>query len=159
MEACSIDTILENRGAEPFDIMEVLQDMQASHGYLPEDVLRRVSTSFDVPLIEVFRLANFYKAFSLDPAGTSPADGLHGYRLPRPGSAQDSERGHRPVGHPARGDDRGPGLHARDRQLSGSLCSGARGRPRRSVPRPHGPGKAASPSRFGACGGSGGRRR
>jgi NADH:ubiquinone oxidoreductase subunit E len=69
MEPISIDTILEDRGAEPFDIMEVLQDVQARWGYLPEDALRQVSASFDVPLIEVFRLANFYKAFSLTPRG------------------------------------------------------------------------------------------
>ena len=69
MEPSSIDAILDNRGAEPFDIMEVLQDMQASYGYLPEEILRRVSASFDVPLIEVFRLASFYKAFSLSPRG------------------------------------------------------------------------------------------
>ena len=69
MEPSNIDAILENRGAEPFDIMEVLQDVQASYGYLPEEVLRQVSASFDVPLIEVFRLASFYKAFSLTPRG------------------------------------------------------------------------------------------
>ena len=49
--------------------MEVLHDVQGLYGYLPEEVLRRVSASFDVPLIEVFRLANFYKAFSLKPRG------------------------------------------------------------------------------------------
>ncbi len=32
-------------------------------------MLREVSDSFGVPLIEVFRLANFYKAFSLQPRG------------------------------------------------------------------------------------------
>jgi NADH:ubiquinone oxidoreductase subunit E len=69
MEPSSIYTILEDRGAEPFDIMEVLQDVQASYGYLPEEVLRQASASFDLPLIEVFRLANFYKAFSLTPRG------------------------------------------------------------------------------------------
>ena len=76
METSNLEAILENRGAEPFAIMEVLHDVQGSYGYLPEEVLRQVSASFDVPLIEVFRLANFYKAFSLEPRGTSPADGL-----------------------------------------------------------------------------------
>lgn len=69
MEPSNVDAILDNRGAEPFDIVEVLQDLQELHGYLPEEVLRRVSTSFGVPLIEVFRLASFYKAFSLKPRG------------------------------------------------------------------------------------------
>lgn len=69
MELSNLDAVFENRGAEPFDILETLHDIQASCGYLPEETLRRVSTSFDVPLIEVFRLANFYKAFSLEPRG------------------------------------------------------------------------------------------
>ena len=69
MEMSNLEAILENRGAEPFAIMEVLHDVQGSYGYLPEEVLRQVSASFDVPLIEVFRLANFYKAFTLKPRG------------------------------------------------------------------------------------------
>jgi NADH:ubiquinone oxidoreductase subunit E len=69
MEVFNLDTIFANRGTEPFDILEVLHDIQGSHGYLPEDLLRRVSFEFKVPLIEVFRLANFYKAFSLEPRG------------------------------------------------------------------------------------------
>ncbi len=69
MDLHKVDAILENRGAEPFDIMEAMQDLQELHGYLPEWVLRRVSEKLEVPLIEVFRLANFYKAFSLQPRG------------------------------------------------------------------------------------------
>src|SRR5665647_748945 len=69
MDLHKVDAILENRGAEPFDIIEVMQDLQDLHGYLPEWVLRRVSERLEVPLIEVFRLANFYKAFSLQPRG------------------------------------------------------------------------------------------
>jgi NADH:ubiquinone oxidoreductase subunit E len=69
MELSDLDTIFENRGAEPFDIMEALHDIQGTCGYLPEEALRLVSATFDVPLIEVFRLANFYKAFSLEPRG------------------------------------------------------------------------------------------
>ena len=69
MEMENLEAILEDRGQEPFDVIEALQDLQASCGYLPEEALRRVSTEFEVPLIEVFRLASFYKAFSLTPRG------------------------------------------------------------------------------------------
>jgi NADH-quinone oxidoreductase subunit E len=69
MDVHRVDAVLEGRGAEPFDIIEVMQDLQELHGYLPEWVLRRVSDKLEIPLIEVFRLANFYKAFSLDPRG------------------------------------------------------------------------------------------
>lgn len=69
MSLSELDLILENRGTEPFDIIEVLQDLQELRGYLPEESLRTVSASLGVPLIEVFRLASFYKAFSLIPRG------------------------------------------------------------------------------------------
>jgi len=50
-------------------VVEVLQDIQASDGYLSEEAIRSVSERLDVPLIEVYRVAHFYKAFSLAPRG------------------------------------------------------------------------------------------
>lgn len=64
-----IDTILKSRQGISSELIEVLQDIQASHNYLPEGELRIVSERLRVPLIEVFRVANFYKAFSLKPRG------------------------------------------------------------------------------------------
>jgi len=69
MDRKKVETILEGRGAEPFDVMEALQDIQEEYRYLPQEAMCRVSEALDVPLIEVFRLANFYKAFSLKPRG------------------------------------------------------------------------------------------
>jgi NADH:ubiquinone oxidoreductase subunit E len=69
MDLMNVDAILEGKGSDPFDVMEVLQDIQAAYHYLPEEALCRVSGELGVPLIEVFRLANFYKAFSLKPRG------------------------------------------------------------------------------------------
>jgi NADH-quinone oxidoreductase subunit E len=51
------------------DLIEVLQDIQSQCNYLPEDALRTVSERLSVPLIEVFRAANFFKAFTLMPRG------------------------------------------------------------------------------------------
>lgn len=69
MDLHKVDAVLDGRGAEPFGIMEAMQDLQKLHGYLPEWVLRRVSEKLGVPLIEVVRLATFYRAFSLQPRG------------------------------------------------------------------------------------------
>jgi NADH-quinone oxidoreductase subunit E len=69
MDLSQLEGIVQGRGSDPFDIMEVLQDIQAAYHYLPEEVLCRVSETMGVPLIEVFRLANFYKAFTLKPRG------------------------------------------------------------------------------------------
>jgi NADH:ubiquinone oxidoreductase subunit E len=64
-----IDAILKKRAKEPGELIEVLQDVQAAYKYLPEDVLRIVAKKLAVPVIEVFRVANFYKAFTLKPRG------------------------------------------------------------------------------------------
>ncbi|MFH1996007.1 MAG: NAD(P)H-dependent oxidoreductase subunit E [Candidatus Omnitrophota bacterium] len=64
-----INSILKNREKNPRELIEVLQDVQATFKYLPEQELRIVSEKLNVPLIEVFRVANFYKAFTLKPRG------------------------------------------------------------------------------------------
>ncbi len=64
-----LDAILAGRRGDPCALIEVLQDIQAAYHYLPEDALRATAEALRVPLIEVFRVANFYKAFSLKPRG------------------------------------------------------------------------------------------
>ncbi|MBI5388059.1 MAG: NAD(P)H-dependent oxidoreductase subunit E [Verrucomicrobia bacterium] len=51
------------------ELIEVLQDVQRTYRYLPEEVLKLIAEQLDVPPIEVFRVANFYKAFALKPKG------------------------------------------------------------------------------------------
>ena len=69
MNPSGMKTILAGKGNDPFDVMEALQDIQEALGFLPEEAMCSVSDALEVPLIEVFRLANFYKAFSLKPRG------------------------------------------------------------------------------------------
>jgi len=64
-----LETILENRLSQPQQLIEVLQDMQEAFGYISEEVMTTVSKELGVPVIEVYRVANFYKAFSLAPRG------------------------------------------------------------------------------------------
>jgi NADH:ubiquinone oxidoreductase subunit E len=47
----------------------VLQDVQEHYGYIPEEAMRAISNDLGVPLMEVYRVASFYKAFSLKPRG------------------------------------------------------------------------------------------
>jgi len=61
--------ILDGYPDEPRYLVEVLQDIQQESGYLSEDAIRANSERLRVPLIEVFRVASFYKAFSLEPRG------------------------------------------------------------------------------------------
>jgi NADH:ubiquinone oxidoreductase subunit E len=69
MEPRSVEQILDTYDHGPRYLVEVLQDIQGEHGYLSEKAIRAVSTHLRVPLIEAYRVANFYKAFSLVPRG------------------------------------------------------------------------------------------
>jgi len=46
-----------------------LQDIQAEYRYLPEDALMEVSHSLEIPLSQVYSVATFFRAFSLEPTG------------------------------------------------------------------------------------------
>ncbi len=50
-------------------LLSVLQDIQAKYGYLPEEKLIETSETLDMPLIDVYGVATFYKSFSLTPRG------------------------------------------------------------------------------------------
>ena len=69
MSTPSLEQILEGRRSQPSQLIEVLQDVQEYNGYISQDVMRSVSKELGVPLIEVYRVASFYKAFRLKPAG------------------------------------------------------------------------------------------
>jgi NADH:ubiquinone oxidoreductase subunit E len=69
MSAETLEAILEGRRSQPHQLIEVLQDVQEQYGYLPEDVLRTVAQELGVPIMEVYRVACFYKAFCLTPRG------------------------------------------------------------------------------------------
>ncbi len=54
---------------EGASLISVLQDINRDLGYLPEPALRYVSRKTNVPLLAVYHVATFYKAFSLTPRG------------------------------------------------------------------------------------------
>jgi NADH-quinone oxidoreductase subunit E len=69
MDLSTLETILKGRESRPDQLIEVLQDMQAEYGYLPEEGLCTVSERLGLRPIEVYRVASFYKAFTLMPHG------------------------------------------------------------------------------------------
>jgi NADH:ubiquinone oxidoreductase subunit E len=50
-------------------LISILQDIQEEYNYLPQEALRIVSKTLDVPLIDIIGVATFYRAFSLEPRG------------------------------------------------------------------------------------------
>jgi len=69
MKSLQLKSILRGRISQPHQLIEVLQDIQGSYGYIPEDAMREISTTLGIPLLEVYRVASFYKAFKLKPSG------------------------------------------------------------------------------------------
>jgi len=69
MPEITLSSILKGRRSQPHQLIEVLQDVQKHEGYVSEDVMRTVSEELGVPLMDVYSVASFYKAFSLKPRG------------------------------------------------------------------------------------------
>ena len=65
----TLEIILEGRLSQPNQLIEVLQDVQKSYGYISKEAMQAVSQGLGVPIIEVYRVASFYKAFRLKPSG------------------------------------------------------------------------------------------
>jgi NADH:ubiquinone oxidoreductase subunit E len=65
----TFDQILRGRRSQPHQLIEVLQDLQENYGFISEEIMRIVSAGLGVPLMEVYRVASFYKAFKLKPCG------------------------------------------------------------------------------------------
>jgi NADH:ubiquinone oxidoreductase subunit E len=65
----TLNSLLEGRRSQPHQLIEVLQDVQELQGYISKDAMVIVAKELGVPLVEVHRVASFYKAFSLKPRG------------------------------------------------------------------------------------------
>ena len=61
--------ILEKHGFQTAALIAILQDIQAKMNYLPRKALLQVAKSLDLPLTNIYEVATFYKAFSLEPKG------------------------------------------------------------------------------------------
>ena len=61
-----IDKYIKNHGNF---LIPILQDIQESYNYLPEEFLIKVAEKLQIPLIDVYSVATFYQSFSLIPKG------------------------------------------------------------------------------------------
>lgn len=64
-----VEGIIDKYRGEGGALIAILQDVQSEYNYLPPDVLKSVADKLNVPLISVYGIATFYKAFSLTPRG------------------------------------------------------------------------------------------
>ncbi len=69
IEQGKVEHILDQFDDRRANLIAILQEIQSTYYYLPEDVLRRVARKLHVPLTEVYQVATFYRCFSLKPRG------------------------------------------------------------------------------------------
>ncbi len=62
---CILDRYKRDRG----QLISILQDIQAEYKYLPREAVKVVSSELGIPLSQVYSVATFFKAFSLQPRG------------------------------------------------------------------------------------------
>lgn len=64
-----VDTIIDNHGSEPSAIISILQDVQDTYRYLPEEVFTHLSKRLKMSRARIYSVATFYENFSLEPKG------------------------------------------------------------------------------------------
>lgn len=69
VDQSKLESIINQYNAQEGALISILQDIQAEYNYLPMDALEYVATRLDVPRVQVYGVATFFKAFSLKPKG------------------------------------------------------------------------------------------
>ncbi|RJP75805.1 MAG: NADH-quinone oxidoreductase subunit NuoE [Candidatus Zixiibacteriota bacterium] len=64
-----VERILEKHTGDRDGLISILEDIQSRYGYLPQEALRLVADKTGRPLVDVYGVATFYRAFSLKPRG------------------------------------------------------------------------------------------
>lgn len=64
-----VDEIVRRYEGDEGMLIPMMQDVQAEHGYLPADQLRRLAKALDVPISRLYAVATFYASFRLAPKG------------------------------------------------------------------------------------------
>jgi len=69
MTRLEIDAIIDQYEGRESSILAILQDIQAKEKYLPKETLEHLGEKLRIPLNKIYRIATFYRAFSLTPRG------------------------------------------------------------------------------------------
>ncbi len=69
MTQSEINAIVDRYEGKESSILAILQDIQAREKYLPKEALEQVGEILHIPINKIYRIATFYRAFSLTPRG------------------------------------------------------------------------------------------
>ena len=73
-----VDEIIQRHGAGSGSLIPVLQKAQDTYGYLPKEVIERISRGLMVPASSVYGVVTFYAQFRLEPVGKHIVRVCHG---------------------------------------------------------------------------------
>jgi NADH-quinone oxidoreductase subunit F len=73
-EAAIIEEVLERYPRDPSNLIMVLQDIQGALNYIPKQAIDSVAQALKVPRSQIYSVASFYKALSLEPRGKHMID-------------------------------------------------------------------------------------
>ncbi len=69
IDLSGVDQILKAHAGQKGALITVLQEVQERYGYLPREVLERVSASMKIPMSRIYGVVTFYAQFHLKPRG------------------------------------------------------------------------------------------
>jgi len=64
-----VEDVIKSFGSEPSRVIQMLQDIQHEYRYVPREAVAQLSSTLDIPEPQIYHIATFYKAFSLEPRG------------------------------------------------------------------------------------------
>ena len=64
-----VESIIDRAKTEEQTLISMLQDIQEEYNYLPQEALVIMSKRLEIPLINIYGIATFFKSFSLTPRG------------------------------------------------------------------------------------------
>ena len=64
-----VEAIITKHGEKRDSLISMLQDIQTVYHYLPQEALETVASRLGLPTIQVYGVATFFRAFSLEPRG------------------------------------------------------------------------------------------
>ncbi len=69
VDTAKVLAVLDKHRRDQAGLISILEDVQASYGYLPGEALKVVARETRRSLVDVYGVATFYKSFSLKPRG------------------------------------------------------------------------------------------
>lgn len=65
----NVERIIQTYEARPTAVIMILQEVQREYRHLPREAMEVIGQHMDIALSQIYGVATFYKAFSLEPRG------------------------------------------------------------------------------------------